>query len=153
MTKLVVFVICAMVAAIGGAFYGALQQSITPIDFMWSTSLTVLLLVVLGGRSVISGALIAGGVYAVQLLPIPPKVAQIIPLGIAVGVIGLAQEIDGTVALTRRQIRYLLAVLRPLPRRDVLAVADSVADIADVAPTPTSAISTNGAVSSRAHAR
>ncbi|HEY2214102.1 MAG TPA: ABC transporter permease [Acidimicrobiales bacterium] len=117
-TKLVVFVICGMVAAVGGAFYGALQQSITPIDFMWSTSLTLLLLVVLGGRSVISGALIAGGVYAVQLLPIPPKVAQIIPLGIAIGVIGLAQEIDGTIALTRRQIRYLLAVLRPLPRRD-----------------------------------
>jgi ABC-type branched-subunit amino acid transport system permease subunit len=120
-TKLVVFVICGMVAAVGGAFYGALQQSITPIDFMWSTSLTLLLLVVLGGRSVISGALIAGAVYAVQLLPIPPKVAQIIPLGIAIGVIGLAQEIDGTIALTRRQLRYLLAILRPLPRRDPIA--------------------------------
>jgi len=118
-TKMVVFVICGMVAALGGAFYGALQQSITPIDFMWSSSLMLLLLVVLGGRSVISGALIAGGVYAVTLLPIPPTVAQIIPLGIALGVIGLAREIDGSVALARRQIAYLMAVLRPLPRRDI----------------------------------
>jgi branched-chain amino acid transport system permease protein len=116
-TKLVVFVICGMVAALGGALYGALQQAITPLDFMWSTSLTLLLLVVLGGRSVISGAMIAGGVYAVQLLPIPPKVAQIIPLAIAVGVIGLAQEPEGTIALARRQTRHVLAVLRPLPRR------------------------------------
>jgi ABC-type branched-subunit amino acid transport system permease subunit len=126
-TKLVVFVLCGMVAAVGGAFYGALQQSITPIDFMWSTSLTLLLLVVLGGRSVISGALIAGAVYAVQLLPIPTEVARIIPLGIAVGVIGLAQEIDGTAALARRQVRYLMAVLRPLPRRNQPAPPTAVA--------------------------
>jgi branched-chain amino acid transport system permease protein len=118
-TKLVVFVICGMVAAVGGAFYGALQQAITPLDFMWSTSLTLLLLVVLGGRSVISGALIAGAVYAIQLLPIPATVAEYIPLGIAIGVIGLAQEAEGTVTLARRQTRYVLAVLRQLPRRDV----------------------------------
>ncbi|HWE68441.1 MAG TPA: ABC transporter permease [Acidimicrobiales bacterium] len=116
-TKLVVFVLCGMVAAVGGAFYGALQQAITPMDFMWSASLTLLLLVVLGGRSVISGALIAGAVYAVQLLPIPSYVARIIPLGIALGVIALAQEPEGTVALSRRETRRVLAVLRPLPRR------------------------------------
>ncbi|HEX4163308.1 MAG TPA: hypothetical protein VHZ05_12465, partial [Acidimicrobiales bacterium] len=33
------------------------------------------------------------------------------------GVIGLAQEPEGTVALARRQTRYVLGVLRPLPRR------------------------------------
>ncbi len=130
-TKLVVFVICAMVAAVGGAFYGALQQAITPLDFMWSTSLTVLLLVVLGGRSVISGAVIAGAVYAVQLLPIPARVAQIIPLAIAIGVIGLAQEIEGTMALARRQVRFVMAVLRPLPRR---SPSDRAFDLALAAP-------------------
>ena len=30
--------------------------------------------------------------------------------------IGLAQEPEGTVALARRQTRYVLGVLRPLPR-------------------------------------
>jgi branched-chain amino acid transport system permease protein len=124
-TKLVVFVVCGMVAALGGALYGAVQQAITPLDFMWSTSLTLLLLVVLGGRSVLNGAVIAGAVYAVQLLPgIPPNVIRIIPLGIAVGVIGLAQEAEGTVTLARRQTRHVLSVMRPLPYarsvRDVL---------------------------------
>jgi branched-chain amino acid transport system permease protein len=118
-TKLVVFVVCGMVAALGGALYGALQQAITPLDFMWSTSLTLLLLVVLGGRSVLSGALIAGVVYAVQLLPgIPTKVLELIPLAISVGVIGLAQEAEGTVTLAQRQTRHVLGVLRPLPSTD-----------------------------------
>jgi branched-chain amino acid transport system permease protein len=116
-TKVVVFVICAMVASLGGALFGSLQQAITPLDFMWSTSLEVLLLVVLGGRSVISGALIAGGTYAFQQVPgIPIELVRDLPMIIAVGVIGLAQEPEGTVALTRRQTRYVLDVLRPLPR-------------------------------------
>src|SRR5581483_7758018 len=58
-TKLAVFVVCGMVAALGGSLLGSLQQAITPQDFMWSASLELLLLVVLGGRSVLNGALIA----------------------------------------------------------------------------------------------
>jgi ABC-type branched-subunit amino acid transport system permease subunit len=150
-TKLVVFVICGMVAAVGGALYGALQQAITPLDFMWSTSLTVLLLVVLGGRSVISGAVIAGGVYAVQLLPIPPRVAQIIPLAIAIGVIGLAQEIEGTIALARRQVRFVMAVLRPLPRRNLTPFSER-SDFSDLAlSSPDSVISTGAGQNGHGH--
>ncbi len=118
-TKLVVFAVCGMVAALGGTFYGALQQAVTPFDFMWSTSLTLLLLVVLGGRSLISGALIAGAVYGVEQLPIPASVNQYFPLAIALGVIALAQEPEGTVALARREARRVMSVLRPLPRRSV----------------------------------
>ena len=82
----------------------------------------LLLLVVLGGRSVIAGAVIAGAVYVLPQLPgIPTEVTKVIPLAIAVGVIGLAQEPEGTVALARRQTRYVLGVLRPLPRRPVTA--------------------------------
>jgi ABC-type branched-subunit amino acid transport system permease subunit len=117
-TKIVVFVVGAMVAALGGSLYGAWQQSITPQDFMWSASLELLLLVVLGGRSLIAGAVIAGGVYVLPFLPqIPTEVVKLIPLLVAIGVIGLAQEPEGTVALTRRQTRYVLDVLRPLPAR------------------------------------
>jgi hypothetical protein len=61
---------------------------------------------------------IAGVVYVIPFLPqIPTKVKELIPLLVAVGVIGLAQEPEGTIALTRRQTRYVLGVLRPLPRR------------------------------------
>jgi branched-chain amino acid transport system permease protein len=120
-TKVVVFVVCGMVAAIGGAFYGALQQAITPQDFMWSTSLELLLVVVLGGRSVITGALIAGAIYAVTMV-LPDPVVPYVPLLIALGVIGLAQEPEGVVALAGRQTRLVLTVLRPLPRRTTRTV-------------------------------
>ena len=117
-TKIVVFVVCAMVASVGGAYYGALQQAITPLDFMWSTSLELLLLVILGGRSVIAGAAIAGAVWAIPQIPgIPTEVTKWLPLTIAVGVIGLAQEPEGTIALAQRQTRHVLGVMRPLTER------------------------------------
>jgi len=115
-TKLVVFTACGMVAALAGALYGAWQQAITPLDFMWSTSLTLLLLVVLGGRSVISGAVIAGAVSASQAV-LPTVVLPYVSLTIALGVIGLSQESEGTIRLATRQTLHVLAVLRPLPRR------------------------------------
>jgi branched-chain amino acid transport system permease protein len=118
--KLVTFAACGVVAALGGALYGAVQQSITPTDFSFGASLELLLLVVLGGRAVISGAVIAGAVYAVQvvhLFPIPNAVIRYIPLAVAAGVIGLATNPDGTVALSAAEVRRVLAVLRPLPRR------------------------------------
>ena len=117
-TKLIAFTICGMVAALGGALYGAWQQSITPFDFMWSASLQLLLVVVLGGRSNISGALLAGTTFGVLIIPgIPPDVTKAIQLTIAFGVIGLAQEPEGTVAMTKRQTNHVMAVMRPLPRR------------------------------------
>jgi branched-chain amino acid transport system permease protein len=138
-TKIVVFVVCAMVAALGGAYYGTLQQAITPQDFMWSTSLELLLLVILGGRSVIAGAVIAGAVWAIPQIPgIPAEVTKWLPLTIALGVIGLAQEPEGTVALAQRQTRHVLSVLRPLPAR---------------APSPSPSAPVRAPMTSQAHAR
>ena len=117
-TKLVVFTGCAMVAALGGALYGAWAQAITPFDFMWSVSLQLLLLVVLGGRRVISGAVIAGSAVIIQAQPaIPVEVNKVLTLSIALGVIGLAQEPEGTVRMTARQTMHVLAVMKPLPKR------------------------------------
>ncbi len=114
-TKLVTFVVCGAVAALGGSLYGALQQSVTPQDFSFAASLELLLLVVLGGRSLVSGAVLAGAAYGVQLLPIPAGVARFIPLGIALGVLSLIQEPEGTLAQVRRETRRCLSVLRRLP--------------------------------------
>jgi branched-chain amino acid transport system permease protein len=123
-TKLVVFTGCAMVAALGGALYGAWAQAITPLDFMWSASLELLLLVVLGGRRVISGAVIAGSAVIIQAQPgIPVEVNKILTLSIALGVIGLAQEPEGTARMTARQTMHVLAVMRPLPKRSRPGIA------------------------------
>ncbi len=122
-TKLVTFASCGAAAALAGAFYGGLEQAITPTDFNFAASLELLLLVVLGGRSMISGALIAGATFGVQLLPIPVGISRFIPLAIAVGVVGLASMPEGTVALATREARRCLAVLRPQPRRHAVAPA------------------------------
>ncbi|HUY64277.1 MAG TPA: ABC transporter permease [Acidimicrobiales bacterium] len=119
-TKLVAFAACGVVAAIAGALFAGYQQSITPFDFQWSQSLEVLLLVVLGGRSLLTGSVIAGLVYMIgtlNLFPIPAGWHSYIQLGIAVGVIGLGRNPEGTVAISRAETKRTLSILHPRPRR------------------------------------
>lgn len=142
-TKLAVFVVCGMVAALGGAFYGALQQAITPLNFMWSASLGLLLLVVLGGRSVIAGAVIAGAVFGVETGIHNAQVNQYLPLAIALGVIALAREPEGSVALARRETLRVLSVLRPLPRRSPARGGEVL-----IVPSPEVAVAAGGPVGS-----
>src|SRR5262249_40880697 len=59
-TKLAVFAGCAAMAAIGGALLALTQETVVPSNFSFNTSLELLLAVVLGGRSLISGAVFAG---------------------------------------------------------------------------------------------
>lgn len=120
-TKLVTFAACGAVAALAGSLYGASQQAITPTDFAFQASLTLLLLVVLGGRATLAGAVIAGATAAVQLLPIPTSIIQYIPLAVAIGAIGVVRQPEGTVAIAAAETRRVLAVMRPLPRDDMPA--------------------------------
>ncbi|HUC37600.1 MAG TPA: ABC transporter permease [Acidimicrobiales bacterium] len=119
-TKLVTFAVCGAIAALGGAFYGSYVQAINPMDFQFSVSLELLLLVVLGGRTMISGAVIAGAVFGIQHLPIPVDVVNYISLGVAAGVVGLASTPEGTVAVSVAQARKCFTVLRPRPRRPLV---------------------------------
>ncbi|HXX88819.1 MAG TPA: ABC transporter permease [Acidimicrobiales bacterium] len=141
-TKLAVFAVCGSVAALGGAFFGAKQQAITPTDFSFSASLGLLLLVVLGGRSVISGAVIAGAAFAVQL-HVPASIERYVPLAVAAGVIGLSRTPEGTVALAAAEARRVVSVLRPLPRRrlGVEQAAAAIGALSVPAPGAASALS------------
>ncbi|HEX4864157.1 MAG TPA: ABC transporter permease [Acidimicrobiales bacterium] len=119
LTKLMTFALCAAAAAFAGALFGAARLTVSPGDFSFNSSLELLLLVVLGGRSLVAGALMAGVVYGAQLFPIPTTVEQYIPLGVAVGVIGIANNPEGPIVLTVKIVRKFLAVFQPLPRDDV----------------------------------
>lgn len=119
-TKLVTFAVCGAAAAFAGAFFAAGRQTISPTDVSFQGSLELLLLVVLGGRSLVGGALVAGTVFGAQLFPIPTGVEQYIPLGVALGVIGVANNPDGPIALTVRIVRYLSVILQRRPRRSEL---------------------------------
>lgn len=127
LTKLITFALCAAAAAFAGALFGAARLTVSPGDFSFNASLELLLLVVLGGRSLVAGALVAGVVFGAQLFPIPTTVEQYIPLGVAAGVIGIANNPEGPIALTVKIVRKLLAVLQPLPRDPLDEVKQQVA--------------------------
>jgi ABC-type glucose/galactose transport system permease subunit len=118
LTKLMTFALCAAAAAFAGALFGAARLTVSPGDFSFNASLELLLLVVLGGRSLVAGALMAGAVFGAQLFPIPTSVEQYIPLGVAVGVIGIANNPEGPIVLTVKIVQKFLALFQPLPRDD-----------------------------------
>ncbi len=127
LTKLAVFVASAMIASIGGALLAMTQQAVDPAQFGFSTSLALLLAVVFGGRSLVSGAFVAVGLQLVELLPLQAWIHKYLPLLVALSVIGIAREPEGTIRLAARQTRYCLAVLYRRPRRQ-LAFAPLVVD-------------------------
>jgi branched-chain amino acid transport system permease protein len=116
-TKLAVFAGGAAIASIGGALLAITQTTVDPSQFSFNTSLELLLVVVLGGRTLISGALVAGGFDLVQLLPLPTAVDKYLPLGIALSVIAIAREPDGLTRVMLNQVRYCGDVLYRLARR------------------------------------
>jgi branched-chain amino acid transport system permease protein len=113
-TKLAVFAVGAMVAAAGGSLLAVSQQVVDPNNFSFQTSLELLLVVVVGGRTLVGGALVAGGLDLVTLLPLPTAVARYLPLAVAWTVIMVANNPEGVITVAARQARYCLA---PLYRR------------------------------------
>jgi branched-chain amino acid transport system permease protein len=117
LTKLAVFAAGAALAAVGGCLIALTQQSAIPSTYSYDKSLEILLLVVLGGRALVSGAFIAGALQFVYLLPTMPLfVDKYFPLLIAFSVVTIGQEPEGTVAVAIRQAQACLAVLYKLPR-------------------------------------
>ena len=70
-----------------------------------------------GGRSLISGAVIAGGFDLIQLLPLPAAVDKYLPLGIAFSVVAIAREPDGLPRMMAQQASYAFEVLYRRARR------------------------------------
>lgn len=118
LTKLAVFASCGAAAAFAGAFYGAMRQTVNPSDFAFGASLELLLLVVLGGRALVSGAMIAGAVYTLQLLPVAASFRRFVPLGVAIGVVVVAGNPEGPGPMLARRWRRYLPLFRPLPYPD-----------------------------------
>ncbi|MBA3653216.1 MAG: ABC transporter permease [Actinobacteria bacterium] len=112
LTKLAVFALSGAGAAFAGAMFGALRGSVSPGDFGFGASLGLLLLVVLGGRALVGGALIAGFVYMLQILPGLAPYLRYIQLGIAVGVVYVAQYPDGPLTVAADQSRRYADLLR-----------------------------------------
>jgi branched-chain amino acid transport system permease protein len=116
LTKLAVFALSGAGAAFAGALFASMRRSISPNDFAFGASLGLLLLVVLGGRALVGGAVVAGIVYTVQIVPASVSIHKYIPLAVAFGVIALAKNPDGPITVATATARRYSALFRPLPR-------------------------------------
>jgi branched-chain amino acid transport system permease protein len=128
-TKLAVFAVCAATTAFAGALFGANRQAISPNDFAFSASLQLLLLVVVGGRSLVGGSVVAGAIFTVQLLPSAASAARYVPLTVAVMVVLVANNPEGILSVLAGLPRRYGEVFRSLPapeRRPVLPRTSSV---------------------------
>ncbi len=63
-TRVIAFVISAAYAALGGALWTLLNNSVSPATYGFALSITILAVIVIGGIGTISGAIIGGVVYA-----------------------------------------------------------------------------------------
>jgi branched-chain amino acid transport system permease protein len=116
LTKLAVFALSGAAASFAGALFGALRRSISPNDFGFGASLALLLLVVLGGRALVGGAVVAGVVHTLQIIPASVAIHRYIPLAVAIGVVYLAKYPDGPITVAAERTRQYSALFRPLPR-------------------------------------
>ncbi|HZU74718.1 MAG TPA: ABC transporter permease [Acidimicrobiales bacterium] len=114
-TKLAVFALCAFGAGVAGALYGALRRTVSPSDFSFSSSLQLLLLVVIGGRSLVAGAVVAGGLFATELLPSTGATGRYLPLGVAAAVVVVARYPEGILSFLGDRLGGMTALLRRLP--------------------------------------
>jgi branched-chain amino acid transport system permease protein len=63
-TKLAIFATAAAIAGVAGALYGGQQRIISPNDFFLFNSLTMLLLLLIGGRNTVTGAFLGAMFFA-----------------------------------------------------------------------------------------
>jgi len=63
-TRVIAFVISSAYAALGGALWTLINNSVSPSTYSFALSITILSLVVIGGIGTIPGALIGGLIYA-----------------------------------------------------------------------------------------
>jgi branched-chain amino acid transport system permease protein len=63
-TRVIAFVVSSSYAALGGALWTLINNSVSPSTYSFALSITILSLVVIGGIGTIPGALIGGVIYA-----------------------------------------------------------------------------------------
>jgi branched-chain amino acid transport system permease protein len=107
-TKMIVFILSAAMAGLGGVFYAGQQGGIGANDVQFIGSLTLLLFVAIWGIRTLTGALL-GGLTAAALpvlqTHLPASLADLTGLAAGIGIVLLARSPDGILGmgwLTRR---------------------------------------------------
>jgi branched-chain amino acid transport system permease protein len=97
-SKLAVFTLSAAIAGFGGVFYGGAQGIVTPNDFQFLLSLTLLLTIVVFGVRTTAGAFVGGiaialGPYLQQHVTRPRNLFELL---VGLAAIGISQNPEGT---------------------------------------------------------
>ena len=123
-TKLLAFAIGASFSGFAGAYYGASFGLVSPDDFLFLVSITVLVMVVLGGMGNITGVIVGALViYFVlnSVLPALPSTVESLANNLGLSWLnvqngdwpGLAQETQRVNFLVYGLILVLMMLLRP----------------------------------------
>ena len=123
-TKLLAFAIGASFSGFAGAYYGAIFDLVSPDDFLFIVSITVLVMVVLGGMGNISGVIVGAlAIYFVlnTILPSLASNAEALAPNIGLGSLnaqngdwpGLYGEVQRMQFLIFGLILVLIMLLRP----------------------------------------
>ena len=105
-TKLLAFAIGASFSGFAGAYYGAVFDLVSPDDFLFIASITVLVMVVLGGMGNISGAIVGALViYFVLNTLLPSLATNAVSLANSVG-LGSIVASNGTYPGLYNEVQY-----------------------------------------------
>ncbi|CAN5642874.1 hypothetical protein BH20ACT2_BH20ACT2_16730 [soil metagenome] len=108
-TKLVVFMISAAIAGLAGAFLGMQRSTVGTIDFLSLQNLPLFLMVVVGGVTTVSGALIGGSLYTLLLVlqSEQPNLAGLVFLIIGGAAIALGRQPNGIAGILSQRFDQL----------------------------------------------
>jgi len=117
--KVIVFCIAAFLAGIGGALLSPVTGNSSPASFASFSSLTLLVVSVLAGRSEIASSI--GAAFLLVVVPgyiTNPAINNYLPLGFAVGALTTAITEGGVYVPAR--LALVASARRPHPRRNPL---------------------------------
>ena len=146
--KITVFALSAGIAGLGGAFYGSLQQAISPQDFQYVFSLIFVVVVITTGSKTVEGAIQAGIGYAVIAQVLSQVFAQLPPawanhlggieiIGFAFGALTYAAHPEGIVEYQKS--KWMARTSRWLRTYDARRASDPPAGAEALAAVPTEA--------------
>ena len=105
--KVAAFALSGFIAGCAGALYGGFAGAADAVTFEPVNSLVIVLFAFVGGITTISGALVAGSLFAVLVYAQATfsELSGVVFIGIAIAAIGLGREPNGLVGMTVGAVR------------------------------------------------
>ena len=96
-TKVGIFALAAFIAGCAGSLFGGMQNTVDQVQFEPVLSLVILLYAFVGGITTVTGAVIAGSLFALLSYAQGefPDLAGLVFLAVSAGAIGLGRQPDG----------------------------------------------------------